>query len=166
MVDKSSLWIIRANKKAQSRFWKIGIAPCNLIGEKGHLSGPVDHKRNETSWHLTKQNDKISLKFDDTAYKWYRSVHCVFARSTMGFKRPWVRFSPLGPFKSNDFTLEIVGFFSFMGQPHLVLTTILTTMPKILSGQSQGQVGFFDATSSAAICEPALMPTIWKAGSR
>ena len=62
--------------------------------------------------------------------------------------------------KSNDFTLEIVGFFSFTGWPHLVLTTILTTMPKILSGQSQGQVGYSDATSSAAICEPALMPTI------
>ena len=36
--------------------------------------------------------------------------------------------------KSNDFTLEIVGFFLFTGWPHLVLTTILTTMPKILSG--------------------------------
>ena len=36
--------------------------------------------------------------------------------------------------KSNDFTLEIVGFFSFVGWPHLVLTTILTTMPTILSG--------------------------------
>ena len=49
--------------------------------------------------------------------------------------------------KSNDFTLEIVGFFSFAGWPHLVLTTILTTMPTILSGQSQGQVGFFGRNS-------------------
>ena len=40
--------------------------------------------------------------------------------------------------KSNGFTLEIVGFFSFMGWPHLVLTT----MRAILSGQSQGQVDF------------------------
>ena len=58
--------------------------------------------------------------------------------------------------KSNDFTLEIVGFFLFIGWPHLVLTT----MPKILSGRSQGQVGFLDATASAAICEPALMSTL------
>ena len=47
-------------------------------------------------------------------------------------------FGSAGPFKSNDFTLEIVGFFSFTGWSHLGLTTILTTMPKILSGQSQG----------------------------
>ena len=36
--------------------------------------------------------------------------------------------------KSNDFTLEIVGFFSFTGWPHLGLTTILTTMRAVLSG--------------------------------
>ena len=35
--------------------------------------------------------------------------------------------------KTNDFTLEIVGFL-FIGWLHLVLTTILTTMPTILSG--------------------------------
>ena len=62
--------------------------------------------------------------------------------------------------KSNDFTLEIVGFFSFTGWPHLALTTILTTMRAVLSGQSQGQAGVLDATSSAPICEPALMPTL------
>ena len=88
-------------QKAQLRLMKIEIARCNLAGGERSFVGvgwpQFDHKRNETSWHLTKQNDKISLKFDDTAYKWYRSVHCVFARSTMGFKRPWVRFSPLGP---------------------------------------------------------------------
>ena len=32
--------------------------------------------------------------------------------------------------------------FLFIGWPHLVLTTILTTMPKILSGQSQGREVF------------------------
>ena len=42
--------------------------------------------------------------------------------------------SSAGPFRSNDFTLEIVGFFSFVGSPHAGLTTILTTMPTILSG--------------------------------
>ena len=36
--------------------------------------------------------------------------------------------------KSNDFTLEIVGFFLFTGQLHLALTTILTTMRAVLSG--------------------------------
>ena len=51
-------------------------------------------------------------------------------------------FSSAGLFKSNGFTLEIVGFFSFVGWPHLVLTTILTTMRAILSGRSQGQVDF------------------------
>ena len=58
--------------------------------------------------------------------------------------------------KSNDFTLEIVGFFLFIGWPYLVLTT----MRAILSGQSQRQVDFSDATASAAICEPALMSTL------
>ena len=46
--------------------------------------------------------------------------------------------------KSNDFTLEIVGFFLFVGWPHLVLTTILTTMPKTLSGQSQAQIHWIE----------------------
>ena len=45
--------------------------------------------------------------------------------------------------KSNDFTLEIVGFFLFAGWPHLVLTTILTTMRAVLSGQSQGKQAFW-----------------------
>lgn len=62
---------------------------------------PFDHKRNETSWHPMKQNDIIHLKFNDTESRQYRIVHCVFERSTMGFKRPWVRFSPLGPNKNN-----------------------------------------------------------------
>ena len=41
-----------------------------------------------------------------------------------------------GPFKSNDFTLEIVGFFSFAGWPHLVLTTMRSGFdPRIRTGE-------------------------------
>ena len=39
------------------------------------------------SWKM-KQNDIIHLKFNDTESRQYRIVHCVFERSTMGFKRP------------------------------------------------------------------------------
>ena len=96
-----------------------------------------DHNRNETSWHQMKQNEKTDSEISDIAYSMCCFSQCVRGWSTMGFKRPWVRFSPLGPFKSNDFTLEIVGFFSFTGWPHLALTTILTTMRVRLSGLEQ-----------------------------
>ena len=43
--------------------------------------------------------------------------------------------------KSNDFTLEIVGFFSFTGWPHLVLTTILT--PESGQGRNARPDSFF-----------------------
>ena len=51
--------------------------------------------------------------------------------------------------KSNDFTLEIVGFFSFVGWPHLVLTTILTTMPTILSGLISAVPSNFQAENAS-----------------
>ena len=59
--------------------------------------------------------------------------------------------------KSNDFTLEIVGFFLFVGWHHLVLTTILTTMPKILSGLISAVPSNFQAENASlnnwiAIC--------------
>ena len=88
-------------QKAQLRLMKIEIARCNLAGGEKSFVGVVwpqfDHKRNETSWHPMKQNGIMHLKFNDTESRQYRIVHCVFERSTMGFKRPWVRFSPLGP---------------------------------------------------------------------
>ena len=51
--------------------------------------------------------------------------------------------------KSNDFTLEIVGFFLFIGWPHLVLTTILTTMPTILSGLISAVPSNFQAENAS-----------------
>ena len=47
--------------------------------------------------------------------------------------------------KSNDFTLEIVGFFLFTGWPHLVLTTI----PKILSGLISAVPSNFQAENAS-----------------
>ena len=66
-----------------------------------------------------KQNGIIHLKFNDTESRQYRIVHCVFERSTMGFKRPWVRFSPLGPNKNNPNLFPIgdgFGLFVFFGK--------------------------------------------------
>ena len=110
-------------QKAQLRLVKIEIARCNLAGGEKSFVGVVwpqfDHKRNETSWHPMKQNDIIYLKFNDTESRQYRIVHCVFERSTMGFKRPWVRFSPLGPNKNNPNLFPIgdgFGLFVFFGK--------------------------------------------------
>ena len=110
-------------QKAQLRLMKIEIARCNLAGGEKSFVGVVwpqfDHKRNETSWHPMKQNDIIHLKFNDTESRQYRIVHCVFERSTMGFKRPWVRFSPLGPNKNNPNLFPIgdgFGLFFFFGK--------------------------------------------------
>ena len=95
---------------------KIEIARCNLAGGEKSFVGVVwpqfDHKRNETSWHPMKQNGIMHLKFNDTESRQYRIVHCVFERSTMGFKRPWVRFSPLGP-KAPQTNLFVCGAFLF-----------------------------------------------------
>ena len=67
----------------------------------------------------------------------------------MGWKEK-VRICPaLLDHKSNDFTLEIVGFFSFMGWPHAGLTTILTTMPKILSGLISAVPSNFQAENAS-----------------
>ena len=45
--------------------------------------------------------------------------------------------------KIQRFHVRNCWIFLFIGWPYLVLTTILTTMRAILSGRSQGQVGFF-----------------------
>ena len=49
--------------------------------------------------------------------------------------------SSAGP-KIQRFHVRNRWIFLFIGWPYLALTTILTTMPKILSGRSQGQVDF------------------------
>ena len=99
-------------QKAQLRLMKIEIARCNLAGGEKSFVGVVwpqfDHNRNETSWHQTKQNEKTNLKIGDIAYSMCRFTQCVREWSTMGFKRPWVRFSPLGP-NRNDPNLFPIG---------------------------------------------------------
>ena len=110
-------------QKAQLRLMKIEIARCNLAGGERSFVRVVwpqfDHKRNETSWHPMKQNGIMHLKFNDAESRQYRIVHCVLNRSTMGFKRPWVRFSPLGPNKNNPNLFPIgdgFGLFVFFGK--------------------------------------------------
>ena len=110
-------------EKAQLRLMKIEIARCNLTGGERSFVRVVwpqfDHKRNETSWHPMNQNGIMHLKFNDAGSRQYRIVHCVLDRSTMGFKRPWVRFSPLGPNKNNPNLFPIgdgFGLFVFFGK--------------------------------------------------
>ena len=156
-------------QKAQLRLMKIEIARCNLAGEKSHLSGSFDHnlttietKLLDIKWNRMKKRIRKLVIW---------RILCAVLTNVPANGAQWGSRgrefdSRHSDHKSNDFTLEIVGFFCLWADLIWFWPQFWPQCQRFYLVNRRGSRAFLNATSSAAICEPALMPTIWKAGSR